>query len=264
MPLPDEWANVDWRPTVILLPDRTQGVRTLPLNRDKYPEHPRGYFMMATSDAQGPLIYYNAADVGEAGSLVSQFVFWHEMGHFHLGHITRVQGQLLEGVTPLLGGTGNRETDADLFACNYWIKQRSIHGIRVIESTIDYLRRQGNAPGDAEHPPPSQRCNLLTVYLDRTEWKVVMYNDNTTNPAFVLGALMDAFRMTPQAARAFSAKVEAEGSGSIECLGDVTPRQRALKLRPLSKTKAELLVMEVMLKAKLSGNFAFRIEALPL
>lgn len=219
--------------------------------------------MMATTDQHGQLIYYNAADVGEAGALVSQFVFWHEMGHFYLGHVPAVPGQILQGVSPVLGGSGNRETDADVFAFHYWKKQRSMHGIRVIESVIEYLERQGNAPGDAEHPAPRDRCNLLRVYLDNILWKIVIHNDDTTDPAFVHAVLTDDFKMTRESATAFVAKVEADGKGSIRTIGQPTTRLRTW-MHEITKTKAELLVMDITLRAKLAGNFQFRLEAKPL
>ncbi|HET9983938.1 MAG TPA: ATP-dependent Clp protease adaptor ClpS [Longimicrobiales bacterium] len=219
--------------------------------------------MMATTDQHGQLIYYNAADVGEAGPLVSQFVFWHEMGHFHLGHVAAVPGQILQGVSPVLGGSGNRETDADLFAYHYWKKQRSMHGIRVIESVIEYLERQGNAPGDAEHPPPRDRANLLRVYLDNSLWKIVIHNDDTTSPEFVYGVLTDDFKLKRESAIEFITKVESDGKGSIRTIGEPTSRLHAWT-HSITKTKAELLVMDIRLRAMLAGHFQFRLEAKPL
>lgn len=266
MPLPNEWDNVNWRPGVVILPDTTEGIRMAPLNRDKYPQFPRGYFMMATTDQAGKIIYYNAADVGEAGPLVSQFVFWHEMGHFHLGHTHGVPSTQLAGVSPAFGGsyTSNKEVNADRFAYNYWIKRRSMHGIQVIESVIDYFARLGNADGDNEHPSPKIRQNLLSMYLDNSCWEIVIHNDNTTNPDFVRHVLVDNFKMTGDAANSFIEKVEREGRASIKSIRKKTAGPFELETYDITKTKAELLVIDITRRAKIAGNFEFRLEARPL
>ena len=266
MPLPQEWANVDWRLNAVLLPEMTEGVRTKPLSRDRYPQVPRGYFMTAASDSQGMLIYYNPIEVSEAGPLVSQFVFWHEMGHFHLGHVSGVPGSQLEGVSPRYGTsyTRNHETDADRFAFNYWIRQRSMHGIQVIESAIAYLVREGNAPGDAQHPPARDRQNLLSVYLDNSRWEIIVHHDQVTNPDFVRQMLADSFRMTGEVAEGFIKKLEQDGQASIKSILKSAEAPRNQRDYDINKTRAQLLMMDIALYARLTGNFSFRMEARPL
>jgi len=95
MPLPGDWDAVDWRPTVIILPTRTEGILSLPLHADRFPQFGRAYYMMATTLAVDPglvgdavqqsvviapqanerVILYNAGEVGTGGRLTSQFVF---------------------------------------------------------------------------------------------------------------------------------------------------------------------------------------------
>ncbi len=249
MALPEDWNVVDWRPSVVLLPEVTEGIRTQPLNRDKFPEHGRAYFMMATRDETGPLVYYNAAEVGSAGNLTSQFVFWHEMGHFHLGHIPGVPAA--GNIFPI--HTTNRETDADRYAFNHWIGKRNQHGVEVIEAVIGYLRGMGDAPGDAEHPAPGTRALLLETYLEFHPWKVVLYNDNTTDPAFVRGFLMDSFKMDRVSADNFMRRVEREGSGQITSRGRFDMR----------RTDVQLHAFDIAFNAKLKGHNDLRFSVLP-
>ena len=250
MQLPEAWANVDWRPSVVLLPEVTDGVRTFPLNRDKYPQFPRGYFMMATSDQHGEVVYYNAADVGAAGALVSQFVFWHEIGHFRLGHVSGVAVGQAGAQPPAFIYTGNNETDADRFACNHWLRQNSVHGWNVIQSAIKYFDDLGNAPGDAEHPAPRDRMLTLRQYVYSRPAKIIVYDDQITNPDFVKHILTDSFEMSLGEAQATIQKIESMGSMEIN----------RIRGSDIDIALAQRLVSEIVAKARITNNPAFRIE----
>lgn len=207
--------------------------------------------MMATSDHQGELVYYNAADVGAAGPLVSQFVFWHEIGHFRLGHIDRVAATPPGAATvPPMIHTGNKETDADRFACNYWLRRNTAHGLQVIQSAIRYFADMGEAAGDAEHPPPRERMRLLSQYLYSRPAKIVIYNDEHTSPEFVIRILRSSFAMTAPDAHAAIAAIESSGSIAITRIGNAD----------IDIALADRVVADIRIKARFSDQRLFRIE----
>ncbi len=241
MPLPHDWADVDWRPTVIILPEATEGIRTLPLNRDHHPEHGRAYFMMATTDGNGPLVHYNAAEVGTAGELASQFVFWHEMAHFHLGHVQHVPA-IREPVEP----SGNREIDCDRLAFEGWVRQGA-HGRKVIRAIMGYLRGLPNV-GDHDHPPPRDRANHLQHLLEQRPWGVWLYNDDSIPGEYVLHLLQRDFGMAQDKALQTMQVVEANGVG---LLGTTT------------LDDAERRVGDVLNDARPRGYHALRLDLHP-
>lgn len=206
--------------------------------------------MMATTDQHGEIIYYNAADVGEAGALVSQFVFWHEIGHFRLGHISGVNGMQSGSQPHVFEHTGNKEADADRFACNYWLRHNSLHGWNVIQSVINYFDNLGNSPGDAEHPAPRDRMYMLRNYANSRPAKITIHNDQLTDEAFVIGILVDDFAMSQEEARATVQKIESSGSFTITQIRGVD----------VEIIVAERLISGILEKARFFNQHAFRIE----
>jgi hypothetical protein len=180
---PEEWDNVSWRSSVVILPDTTKGVPLFPIGKLKYPDYPRGYFMMTTTNSTGQeVVGYNAADVGEYGGQVSEFVFWHELGHHRLGHTKSVKAHnVIDGIAFTAFGYNN-ETAADIYACQHWGGTLTVYGVQVIVETRNYFLKQGNAPGDAEHPSPAARAANLLKYLQGLElWKLTIKNDDSTS-----------------------------------------------------------------------------------
>ncbi len=260
MPLPEEWDNVDWRTTVVILPGTTEGVPVFPVSKDKYPQYPRGYFMMATTNSQGQeVVGYNAADVGGSGRQVSEFVFWHELGHHKLGHTKSAKAQhVMEGVEFPQFGPGN-ETAADIFACEHWAKTGTTYGVRVISETRDYFLKQGNAPGDAEHPAPAARAAHLLKFLQGLQlYKLTIKNDVFTRPTFVKEVLMQCLDLTePQA---WGVIQEIEAKGEYVFFGKGIDR----KSRYLTREEAQKLVSFINMKQKFgdpaNANFSCVVE----
>lgn len=262
MPLPEEWDNVDWRSTVVILPDTTEGVPVFPINKAKYPQYPRGYFMVATTNSGGQeAVGYNAADVGEYGRQVSEFVFWHELGHHKLGHTKSAKAQhVMEGVVFTQFGFNN-ETAADIFACEHWVKTGTAYGIRIISETCNYFLKQGNAPGDAEHPPPAMRAANLLKYLQSLQLgKLTVKNDDSTRPEFVQEVLMQCLDLTAQ--QALSVVREIETKGQYVFFGKGLDRRS----RYLTATEALKIVEFVKVKKKFVDpvNAKFTCVAEPL
>jgi len=219
MALPQDWSHIDWRQSVIVLPEITEGIASLPLNADQFPKYGRAYYMMAVRQDEKPVVYYNAKEVGTGGQFVSQFVFWHEIGHFKLGH---VHASLKDGDHSDGPGvfdaktTGNKEVDADLFAYRHWMNTKTLYGAKVIDATVTYLQdlAKNGDQGDKDHPSPSQRAQLLASSLKSHTSYVRLHNDNNTPGEYVLGFLVGAFKMTKESAT--SAMKEAEKKGWVD------------------------------------------------
>lgn len=199
MALPDDWANIDWSQSVIILPSHTEGIRTEVLNSQHYPQFGREYYMMAQSDADGPIIYYNASEIAKGGPLVSQFVFWHEMGHITSGHASTCSQD---------------EVDADLYSFNYWISTKTRHGVKVIESAIYYLQAI-SSPGDALHPPSAQRAQALWSYLKSLPWSIVIYDDNCTPADYVASVLQQGIGLDQLTTQHTISVIETFGSATL-------------------------------------------------
>ncbi len=230
MVLPNDWNNVNWQHSVIILPDMTAGYPTVPINSQRYPQYPRGYFMMAYRDAQSrEVVGYNAAEVGEAGQLVSEFVFMHEVGHHELGHTGSLQAGVMQGITY----TNNKELDADQHACSHWLGRGDMHGLQVVDATMKYFEAQGNAQGDAEHPPAAmRRLQLLQLVQGRQLCSFTIQNDAITNSVFVREVLMQVFHFSRPAADSLIGDIEHTGSKTIysKANGRLIDRNEALSI----------------------------------
>lgn len=189
MALPEDWKSVNWNQSVIILPDMTEGLPTVLIKR--YPQQPRGFYMMAYLDAQSRrVVGYNAADVGDGGQLVSEFVFLHEVGHHVLGHTNNLHPDDMVGVTY----TNDKELDADQYACTQWLGRGKLHGLQVVRAAMDYFIRQGNAPGDAAHPPAAERLRRLRQLVQaKPFYAFTINNDHVTPVAFVREVLAQCF-----------------------------------------------------------------------
>jgi ATP-dependent Clp protease adapter protein ClpS len=246
MPLPEEWDNVNWDGTVVLLPETTEGLPVFPINSMKYPKYPRGYFMAASTNDKGQeVIGYNAADVGTHGRQVSEFVFWHELGHHRLGHTKSPQSQnVMDGISFMDFGFNN-ETAADIFSCQHW--GTTGYGITVIFETYKHFIKQGNAPGDAEHPAPAERAANLLKYLKSLQFaKLTIKNDSTTRPEFVKEILMQCLDLTEL--EAWQAIKVIEKKGAIEVYSKGLNR----RARYLTQAEAAKIVQFVLVKKKFS------------
>ncbi len=248
MPLPQDWASVDWQQTVIILPTVTEGIHTEVLNSMKFPQYGRAYFMMAHTDSNGRIVYYNAAEVGKAGALASQFVFWHELGHYYLGHTGETPSNPPGVTSPLLPASyGNNEVDADSFALAWWLRQGTRHGLEVVYGILDYFQKLGNDPGDAQHPSAADRRKHLVALLDQRPFKIVVYDDPTTPGDFVLNAFTQVLGMDESHARGFGASIEQHGQGSYG---------------PMKLADAEQKVATILSEAR-RQSFPLRMEVVP-
>ncbi|AOS42595.1 hypothetical protein PHLH3_36020 [Pseudomonas sp. St386] len=205
MALPEDWNGVDWRQTLISLPVVTNGIKTIVINRNRAPHAHKGYYMFATTYNQAdpmcsnvlgatpgePIVLYIASDVGEGGSLVSQFVFMHEIGHLRLGHIAGLAPtDTVNNPGTAIPTQYRNEIDADVYSLNHWIAQKTEHGLRVILAAINYLNRL-NSAGDTTHPASNQRAQFLEQTLDSKTCAIVLLNDNAISETFARTALTD-------------------------------------------------------------------------
>lgn len=205
MALPEDWNGVDWRVTVVSLPSITNGVKTIVINRNVAPHAHKGYYMFATtynpSDPMchnvlgatpgEPIVLYIASDVGDGGSLVSQFVFMHEIGHLRLGHITGLPPTETASTSdPGIPAQYRNEVDADVYSLNHWISKKTTHGLDVILAAINYLRGL-NSAGDATHPSSAQRAQFLEQTLNSKTCIIYLLNDNSISETFARAALTD-------------------------------------------------------------------------
>lgn len=186
--------------------------------------------MMAYRDAQSrKVVGYNAAEVGEAGRLVSEFVFMHEVGHHELGHTGSLQAGVMQGITY----TNNNELDADRHACSHWLDRGDMHGLQVVAATMKYFEAQGNAQGDAEHPPAAtRRLQLQQLVKGRQLRSFTIHNDNATKPGFVREVLMQVFHFSQPAADNLIGDIEHTGSKTIysKANGRLIDRNEALSI----------------------------------
>jgi hypothetical protein len=256
MALPNDWNGVNWQQSVIILPDMTEGYPTVVINSQQYPQYPRGYFMMAYRNAQSmQAVGYNAAEVGGAGQLVSEFVFMHEVGHHFLGHTGGLQAGALQGITY----TGNKELDADRHACTHWLNRGDMHGLSVVEATMKYFSDQGNAAGDAEHPPPAtRRLQLLQLVQGRQLRSFTIHNDDVTKPVFVREVLAQVFGFS------LFDPVVSDLVSDIERTGSVTLYSKA-NGRLIERNEADRIMSFVSVRKKFADqkNFTMTCHSLP-
>lgn len=233
MPLPEEWDNINWEQSVVILPDQTEGIAMIPISRLKYPNYPRGYYMLAFIRNGQPVIGYNAADVGAYKRLVSEFVFWHEIGHHWLGHtgwsplvnigVSNNQNDM--EVEPV-SFTKNKELEADKFAFEHWMRRNDMYGLQVINAAIDFFHQNPDDPGDAEHPPAMVRCGELWKYLRSRQLQMFKIdNDDHTPVAFVLAVLTQVFCFSSDEAQGLITEIERTGSVEFSAKGTARTAQ---------------------------------------
>jgi len=196
--------------------------------------------MMAHKLANGqPAIGYNALEVGTGGRLLSEFVFWHEVGHHQLGHTGALDPGQMEGVQ----FTNNNELDADRFSFQHWTEDFNIYGLSVVDAAIKYFDSQGSAPGDAAHPAPSVRsAELKKQILAKQIHLCEIFNDNKTPPNFVLEVLKQCFLFNDIDALSIITSIENIGSYKIRSKGDarkskLIDNNEALKISHFIKVK---------------------------
>lgn len=211
MALPEDWNGVDWNATIINLPAVTNGIKTAPINRSKVPHPVKGYYMLATTytpdnplcynligAASGePVVVYIASDVGEGKSLVSQFVFMHEVGHLRLGHISGLAAAESQ-TTPSHTAPApfRKEIEADVYSLNHWLSHKTTHGLNVISAAISYLKTL-NSPGDSEHPSSVHRAQFLEHCLGQRTFIIFLLNDDSITEDFARNALIDLNKQMP-------------------------------------------------------------------
>jgi ATP-dependent Clp protease adapter protein ClpS len=259
MPLPEEWDNINWEQTVVILPNPTEGFPTVAIAKHKYPQFPPGYYMMAFLDTnRNKVVGYNASDVGKGGKQLSEFVFWHELGHHALGHTGGLAPDQMEIAYSL-----NNELDADQYAFEHWIKKGTVYGAKVIIRVIEYFKSLGGAPGDAAHPPPADRASRLTnLFNARVLCKFIIRNDRSTSPVFVRDVLCQCFNLTIK--RAEECINHIEQNGNAELLSKSWGQQDDRTARVIEKNEAEKIMHFIRAKKVFANQPAFTIECLPI
>lgn len=255
MPLPEDWDTINWAPNVVILPPMTEGIRTNLINTQRYPQYPRGYFMMAYVDAGGIAVGYNALEVGTAGKQMSEFVFWHELGHHALGHTGALGPDSMNGVT----FSQNNELDADQYSYTHWMSRRDAYGLAVVLAAIAYFGGQGNAPGDAAHPAPAVRGNRLRLLLQAEQLSQFTFQyDPATDPVFVREVLVQLFGYGWDDAAQLIALIAAHGAVTIVAKG--TSRTARL----IDRVESARMMEYIRAKMRFAGQMGFHVTYGPL
>lgn len=255
MPLPEDWDTINWAPNVVILPPMTEGIRTNVINAQRYPQYPRGYFMMAYVDAAGIAVGYNALEVGTAGKQMSEFVFWHELGHHQLGHTNALGPDSMDGVT----FSQNNELDADQYSYTHWMSRRDAYGLAVVRAAIAYFDSQGNAAGDAAHPAPAVRGNRLRLLLQAEQFsQFIIQNDPVTDPVFVREVLVQLFGYGWDDAVQLIALIAAHGAVTIVAKG--TGRTARL----IDRVEGARIMEYIRVKMRFAGQLGFLAAYSPL
>jgi ATP-dependent Clp protease adapter protein ClpS len=256
MALPEDWDVIDWNQSVIILPGMTEGVPTVVIPSHRYPQYPRGYFMMAYKDSRGNLVVgYNAAEVGSAGKLMSEFVFWHELGHHALNHTGGLGPDQMDGVT----FSFNNELDADQHSCGHWLNRGDAYGLSVVRRAIRFFADQGTAPGDNEHPPAAVRGNRLKQQLQAAQLRqFTIQNDGHTSPKFVNEVLVQCFRLDHPTTDRLIAEIEWRGSATIWTQGS------GQTARLIDSNEAAKIENFVRAKKRFAGQPVFTMTCAPI
>jgi len=254
MGLPEDWDAINWAQGVIILPSVTEGVPTILIPSHKYPQYPRGYFMMAYKDSMGTLaVGYNAGEVGNAGKLMSEFVFWHELGHHRLGHTGGLAPDQME-----VSFTVNKELDADQYSFQHWLGRGDAYGLSVVRRAIRFFA-ESTGQGDQDHPPPAVRGAKLQQLLTTAQLaQFTIRNDNQTNPKFVAEVLVDCFKLDHGTAHQLITEIERQGSATIETQG-IGPTARLI-----DRNEAAKIVNFVTAKKLFAGQPAFSMTCAPI
>lgn len=238
MGLPEDWDAINWNQGVIVLPNITEGVPTIAIPKHKYPQYPRGYFMMAYKDSRGTLaVGYNGLEVGDAGKLMSEFVFWHELGHHRLNHTGGLPPDQME-----VAFSANKELDADQYSCQHWLDRGDAYGLAVVRRAIEYFAKSTDQ-GDNEHPASAIRGAKLKQQLTAAQvFQFTIRNDDHTKVDFVLEVLGQCFNMPPRSAQQFVADIERSGWATIlsQGIGRTAPligQKEAAKIKNFVEAK---------------------------